>query len=99
MRPSQASQLAPVGTADAELVRRAREREGDAHCRAVANASEYWIARFRGRWRLDIAEILRVLRPSLRAVSDRRPSLRGAKRRSNPLSPLLWLWIASLRSQ
>jgi nicotinamide-nucleotide amidase len=23
------------------------------------------------------------------------PSLRGAKRRSNPLSPLLWLWIAS----
>ena len=23
------------------------------------------------------------------------PSLRGAKRQSNPLSPLLWLWIAS----
>jgi site-specific DNA-cytosine methylase len=26
-------------------------------------------------------------------------SLRGAKRRSNPLSPSSWLWIASLRSQ
>jgi len=27
------------------------------------------------------------------------PSLRGAKRRSNPSSLLPWLWIASLRSQ
>jgi hypothetical protein len=26
-------------------------------------------------------------------------SLRGAQRRSNPLSLLFWLWIASLRSQ
>src|SRR5260370_9252434 len=29
----------------------------------------------------------------------RATSLRGAKRRTNPLSLLLWLWIASLRSQ
>jgi hypothetical protein len=45
-----------------------------------------------------IARAHRVARMR-RCVLIRATSLRGAQRRSNPLLPLLRLWIASLRSQ